>query len=104
MAGRETATMFESSIIKDDTSDDVSRIQNPDGAAAWFWSVIAVMSWFPDKFDSGERNRTVNDKRGALYSRCTNAFHSYWLCLEPEWLVGARICSGGQAFFGAGKA
>jgi hypothetical protein len=96
--------MFESSIIKDDTSDDVSRIQNPDGAAAWFWSVIAVMIWFPDKLDSGERNRTVNDKRGALHSGRANAFHSYWLWSRPDQLVGARISGGDRAFFGAGEA
>src|SRR5580698_11483318 len=49
MAGRDTATMFESSMIREETSEDVSRTQNPDGAAAWFWSIIAVMKLFPDK-------------------------------------------------------
>jgi hypothetical protein len=36
MLGSETATMFESSMIRDEISDAVSRIQNPEGAAAWF--------------------------------------------------------------------
>src|ERR1700733_9238360 len=47
IAGRDTATMFESSMIREDTSEDVSRNQNPEGAAAWFWSVIAVMLGAP---------------------------------------------------------
>src|ERR1700760_2424264 len=58
--------MFESSMIKDDTSDDVSRIQNPDGAAAWFWSAMAVMTQLPIGFGLQRRNRTLNHKRGAL--------------------------------------
>src|SRR6202012_1526250 len=45
IAGSETATMFESSMIRLETNDDVSKIQNPlEGAAAWFWSAIAVMT------------------------------------------------------------
>jgi hypothetical protein len=43
IAGRETATIFESSMINEETSEDVRRIINPDGAAARFWSAIAVM-------------------------------------------------------------
>src|SRR5580698_8800442 len=44
MEGRETATMLESSMIRDDTSEAVSRIPKLDGAAAWCWSVMAVIS------------------------------------------------------------
>jgi hypothetical protein len=36
IAGKLTATILESSIISDETSEDVSKIQNPEGAAAWF--------------------------------------------------------------------
>ena len=74
IAGRETATIFESSMIKDDTSDDVSRIQNPDGAVAWFWSVMAVMIRLP--IGSGQRRlkSTLNHKCGAL--NCGRTMHS----------------------------
>ena len=43
IAGSDTATMLESSIISDETSDAVSNIQNLDASAALPWCVTLVM-------------------------------------------------------------
>src|ERR1700761_8186612 len=65
IAGSETATMLESSMIRLDTNDDVSRIQNPlDGAAAWLWSAMAVIERAPEAVAS--LPKTVNSNHSAL--------------------------------------
>src|ERR1700716_4083491 len=79
IAGRETATILESSMIKDDTSDDVSRIQNPDGAAAWFWSAIAVIARLLDSVGLWRTESETEPQTWVPELRGRYAFHSHRL-------------------------